>query len=268
MRLAELLLPLLPRPGAGVIALVGAGGKTSALFGLAGDLAPGSPSGALMTTTTHLLDPRRETGRGFDQLVLEPTLAEAQGPPWRPTAEPGRGRRILLAAEAEPDLGKLRGIHPERVARLNRTWAYIIVEADGAKRLPVKAPAAFEPVLPPTADLVLGLIGLGCLGWPMDAATVHRPELFAAVTGCAPGAAIQLRHLAALAGSPRGLFKDVPPGVRRVLALNQADRCGVEPAALLDGVRAAGALPVDLILVCSLGDARPGERVLALAQPQ
>ncbi len=268
MRLAELLLPLLPGPDAGVIALVGAGGKTSALFGLCGELAPLSPTGALMTTTTHLFDPRREPGRGFDQLVLDPALADAQGRPWRPTAAPGRGRRILLAAEEEPALGKLRGIHPARIAQLSRIWATIIVEADGAKRLPVKAPAAHEPVLPPTAGLVLGLIGLGCLGRPMDAATVHRPELFGAVTGCAPGAAIELRHLAALARSPQGLFKDVPPGVRRVLVLNQADRCGVDPAALLDGVRAGGALPADLILVCSLGDPRPAERVLARAQPQ
>jgi probable selenium-dependent hydroxylase accessory protein YqeC len=235
----------------GVIALVGAGGKTSALFGLAAELAGSSPAGVLMTTTTHLHDPRLEPGRGYDQLVLAPALAEAAGP-WGAPA-PGPGRRVVLAAWAEPGLDKLRGIHPDRVAELKRLWTFVLVEADGSKRRPVKAPAGHEPVVPDSADLVLGLVGLACLGRPMDEAAVHRPERFGPVTGCDPGAPIGLEHLAALCRSPLGLFKGAPRGARRVLLLNQADLCGLDPAALLDGLRAGGPVPADLILVGSLG---------------
>lgn len=264
MTLGERLLPLLPGPG-GVIALVGAGGKTSALFGLAGELA-GCPSGALMTTTTHLLDPRLEQGREYQQLVLDPVLAEPAGAePWDPgPARPGRGRRILLAAQAEPGTGKLRGIHPSRIPELRRTWAFIIVEADGSKRRPVKAPAGHEPVLPDGTGLVAGCIGLGCLGQPMAEAVVHRPERFEAVTGCAPGARIRLEHLAGLVRSPQGLFQGAPAAARRVLLLNQADLCGLEPAALLRELRACGPLPVDRVLVCALGERAPEARVLAV----
>jgi probable selenium-dependent hydroxylase accessory protein YqeC len=265
MDLKGCLLPFLPASG-GVVALVGAGGKTSALFGLAGELAGASPAGVLMTTTTHLYDPRLEQGRGFDQLALDPALAEARGP-WGPGPAPGPARRVLLAAQEEPALGKLRGIHPDRVAELKRAWTFVLVEADGSKRRPVKAPAAFEPVVPAAADLVLGLIGLGCLGRPMDGATVHRPELFGPVTGCPPGAPIGLPHLAALCRSPLGLFKGAPGAARRVLVLNQADLCGLEPAALLEGLQSGGPVPADLILVCVLRE-RPGARVLARAQPQ
>jgi probable selenium-dependent hydroxylase accessory protein YqeC len=273
LKFADSLLPLVSRSQGGVIALVGAGGKTSALFGLAGELADDSPSGALMTTTTHLLDPRLEQGRGFDRLVLVPALAEAPGPEWEPEwalgpAGPGRGRRIVLAAREEPGTGKLRGIHPARIAELARTWAFVIVEADGAKRLPVKAPAAHEPVIPAEAGLVLGFIGLDCLGRPMDAAIVHRPERFGPVTGCAPGEPVRMEHLAGLVRSPQGLFQGAPAGALRVLVLNKADRCGIDPAALLRGLQVYGPVPADLVLVCALRDPRPEARVLARAIPQ
>ncbi len=269
MKLAEALLPLLPPGSGGVIALVGAGGKTSALFDL-GEALPG----ALMTTTTHVYDPRLEAGRGFDQVLLDLALAGPAGPePWPAGPENGypgplRGRRILLAAAAEAGTGKLKGVHPSRIAELRRLWAFVIVEADGAKRRPVKAPAAHEPVVPPGADLVLGCVGLDCLGRPMDEAAVHRPECFGPVTGCAPGAPILLWHLANLARSPQGLFKGAPAGARRVLLLNQADRLATAPAALLRELRASGPVPVDLILVCCLHDPRPEARVLDQAQPQ
>jgi probable selenium-dependent hydroxylase accessory protein YqeC len=266
MRLADALLPILPAPGGAVIALVGAGGKTSALFGLGEDLGrAGAP--ALLTTTTHIFDPRLEAGRGFDRLVLEPALAGPAPAGAACPLIPGDGRRTVLATAAEAGTGKLKGIHPSWAGPLAAAWRWIIVEADGAKRLPVKAPAGHEPVVPEAAGLVLGCVGLGCLGRPMDAATVHRPERFAEATGCPPGAAIGPEHLAALAGSPLGLFRGVPPGARRVLVLNQAD---LHPAGA-DGLRAdldrCGPLAVDLVVVCALGRPDPEARVLAAWRP-
>lgn len=270
MHLVEALLPLLPHPEAGaVIAVVGAGGKTSALFGLGQELAlEGTGRGVLMTTTTHMFDPRREPGRLFDQLLLAPWLADpaAPGAAGGPAlgglgpAPAGRGRRVVLAARAEGTTGKLCGIHPARIAELMPAWPFIVVEADGAKRLPVKAPADHEPVVPAQATLVLGVVGLDCLGRPMDADTVHRPERFGPLTGCVTGAAIGLEHIAALARSPQGLFKGAPAGARRVLVLNQADLAAVDP----HDPRLRGC--ADLVLCCALADPAPERRVLAQAQ--
>jgi probable selenium-dependent hydroxylase accessory protein YqeC len=259
-------MPLLPGPaGRGVIALVGAGGKTSALFGLGEELALGGRGAAvLLTTTTHIYDPRLESGRSFDRLAFVPAMeTPAEGGAGPRPLRPGGPERLVLAAREEPGTGKLVGIHPARVAGLARAWDWVVVEADGAKRLPVKAPAGHEPALPPGAGLVLGFIGLGCLGRPMDAAAVHRPERFGPVAGCAPGEPIGLGHLAALAASPQGLFKYAPSGARRVLAFNQADLCSLAPDALLESFRALAGPGADLILVCSLQDPRPEARVLA-----
>jgi probable selenium-dependent hydroxylase accessory protein YqeC len=263
MEFAALLLPLLPRPERGVFALVGGGGKTAALFALGEELAPRGPERhVLLTTTTHLRDPRIEIGRLYDQLALVPELAEPGAPAALPACAPvpGRGTRLLVAAGTLPEEGRLRGILPARVAELARAWPYVAVEADGSKRLPVKAPAEHEPALP-SCDLVLGVVGLGCLGRPMDGRSVHRPELFGPLTGCAPGEPIGVGHLAALCDAPQGLFKGVPPGTPRVLLLNQADRCPGDRMALLRGLRDCA----DRVLLASLAAPDPAARVVAVA---
>lgn len=236
MNLADALLPLVPAGGA-VIAFVGAGGKTTALFRLAREL---RPRPVLVTTTTHLMDPRLERGREDADLVFMPGMeGPFDGGPLPPAAP---GITILVAREADAP-GKVKGIHPSWIPALRRTWGLVLVEADGSRRLPVKAPAAHEPVLPPGADLVVGLVGLDCLGRPMDLETVHRPERFSAITGCGPGEPILWEHLVALARHPQGLFKGARAS--RALLLNKAETVDVLPP--------VGGLPVDRVLVCSLG---------------
>lgn len=271
MRLLDTLLPFLPF-GGGVIAIVGAGGKTRALFVLAEEL---SETGAdvLLTTTTHIRDPRLEMGRRFDRVMLDRVYATPGNPlgaapgnspdvdPW--IGLPGRGRRIVLASSEESS-GKLKGVHPSRIAELQRPGAFILVEADGAGMRPIKAPAEWEPVVPPSTELVLGLVGLDCLGRPMDAATVHRPQCFEAITHCPFGAPIRLTHVAALALSPAGLFKGAPPEARRVLLLNKAERSPLAPEALLRSLPEECA---DRILVCCLQDPNPEGRILDGASP-
>ncbi|HWQ09856.1 MAG TPA: selenium cofactor biosynthesis protein YqeC [Holophaga sp.] len=259
MRLTDALQSVLPSPAAGgVIALVGAGGKTRALFGLGEELAEQGHD-VLLTTTTHIFDPRLEAGRLFDEVILEGACPWEQVPP-----RPDRGRRIVFAGCKAPDPGKLRGVEPTRIGELARAGAFLLVEADGAKRHPVKAPGPHEPVVPGMAGLVIGVIGLDCLGRPMDGATVHRPEHFSTVAGCAMGDPIRPEHLMALARSPQGLFKGTPPGSRRVLLLNKADCCSLEPAVLLGRLQGCGDLPVDLVLVCTLRAPDSRERVLAV----
>lgn len=246
MKLAAALLPLLPREG--VVAFVGAGGKTSSLFSLGLALEAEGRS-VLLTSTTHLMDPRLEPSRPVLHLRLRPELEAPMGTLPIPEAPPGL--TMLMAREAGTP-GKLKGIHPSWIGALRASWPWILVEADGSKGLPVKAPAPHEPVIPPGADLVVGILGLDGLGRPMDVRTVHRPEHFSAVTGCQPGEAIAWEHLAALVAHPQGLFKDAPG--RRVLFLNKGDK-----AQALPGAPQLAHLPVDRVL---LGSLEPREAVM------
>jgi probable selenium-dependent hydroxylase accessory protein YqeC len=249
MILADALLPLMIPGTPRVVAFVGAGGKTSALFRLAREL-EGKGRSVLVTTTTRLADPRGTEGDGPGEIVFRPEMefpldaASLVSSLPAPETRSDPGPTILLSRVAgEP--GKVKGIHPTWIPALKPAWDFVLVEADGSKRLPVKAPARHEPVIPPGTDLVVGVVGLECLGRPMDGGTVHRPELFARVTGCDPGAPIGWEHLVSLARHPEGLFKGV--GTPRVVVLNKADR-----APFLPSRQQLAELAADLVLLCRL----------------
>ncbi len=273
MRLIDALSPLISDPNGGIIALVGGGGKSAALFALGEEVAADGRD-VVLTTTTHILDPRLEAKRQFDRVIIDARYAEPAGrQPKHPDAWdlpaplPEGGRRIVLSAGEAPQTGKLKGIHPSQSAALRRDWGFIVVEADGARQRPIKAPASHEPVLPAAVDVVLGVVGLDCLEQPMDGATVHRPECFGALTGCAVGAPIGPAHIAALVSAPQGLFKGAPGGSRRVLVLNKADRCASTLPELLDAWQVLAPPCVDLILVCTLAEQNPAKRVRAHVKP-
>ncbi len=249
MTLAASLLPLLPG-GVGVIAFVGAGGKTTALFCLGAELAAEGRR-VLLTSTTHLMDPRGEAARPPLTLVLQAELEAPPGACELPEAVPGL---TVLMARPAAEPGKLKGVHPDWVPALKASWDFVLVEADGSRRLPLKAPADHEPVLPPGTDLVVGVVGLSSLGRPLDGRTVHRPERFCEVSGCALGEPLTWDHVVALAHHPQGLFKDAPGP--RVMLFNQADQ-----ATSLPTERQLVELPADRVLLTTLA---PDIRILAL----
>lgn len=237
------------------MAFVGAGGKTTHLLHFARELAAdGRP--VLVTTTTHLADPREEENT-FARILFRPDLERPPTPGSAPLPEPLPGVTLLVSRPAD-EPGKLKGIHASRIAQLRAVWDLVLVESDGSKQLPVKAPAPWEPVVPEGTDLVVGVIGLDALGEPMDERTVHRPELFATVTGCAPGAPIGWDHVVALSRHPEGLFKGARG--RRVVLLNKVDE-----APYLPSPGQLGALGADLVLLSGVED---GERSFFTARQE
>lgn len=202
-----------------LVALVGGGGKTSLMYSLASEW---KVRGLMVaaTTTTAIRDPRRETGRNVDLVVVDSRLKDGGHTGY--TFAPVPGITVYGSSVCESD-GKMSGISVDAVSALSNVYGAVVVEADGSRMLPVKAPDDHEPVLPLRISILIGVIGLDCLGRPMDGNTVHRPELFAKVSGCAPGEPIQPCHLEQLVLSPSGLFKDVRPGTAKVLVLNKSD---------------------------------------------
>ena len=97
----------------------------------------------------------------------------------------------------------------------------VLLDADGAKRMPCKAPAAHEPVLLPESDIVLAVAGLSALGRPLRE-VCFRLEQACALLGAAPETLLTPELLARLLASEQGGRKRV--GDRRFsVVLNPAD---------------------------------------------
>lgn len=170
MRLSALLVI---RPG--VTALIGGGGKTTLMETLAdelksaagdGSLLHSGPASVILCTSTRIRVPARfETLTGGDadalRRALESRGAVCVGTP----AEPGKLAAPALPFEALADLAD-----------------YVLVEADGARGLPLKAHAPHEPVIPPCAQQTILVVGADGFGRPIRE-VCHRPEIYARLAG-------------------------------------------------------------------------------------
>jgi probable selenium-dependent hydroxylase accessory protein YqeC len=246
-----------------VVAFTGAGGKTSAMFVLVRELVDFR---LVATTTTRLRDPRSEAGRPIDRVIVDQRLSRPadEGGPVRNFA-PSRGAgALVLASAAEPGGQKLIGIHSSRVEALRAHSDFVLVEADGSRGLPVKAPAAWEPVVPDCADLVVGVVGLDCLGRPLGPEIAHRPEILGPLVGCAPGEPLGLEHLVRLARAPEGLFKGAPPSAFRAIVLNKADAAPPGEALALVEALVEGGAGAKVAIACSLRDGAGPIEIAAL----
>ena len=101
---------------------------------------------------------------------------------------------ICQAGVLDPETGKLSA-PAEPLNELAQRFDYVLAEADGSKRLPLKAHAAWEPVIPAATANVIWVVGASGLGKPV-AEVVHRPELFCERCGCKPTDAATPEHVA------------------------------------------------------------------------
>ena len=227
------------------LSLVGGGGKTSLMFALASQLAD-QGNRVLVTTTTAMFHPDRD-GWPYDLLVLGEELFHCT---------PARGQIVVAGKNHDADTQKLKGYPTEMLVRVREKniFDYILIEADGSRRLPVKAPSDHEPVIPGGTDLLIGCIGLDCLGRPMDKRSVHRPERFSALTGLMPGEPILADHLVMLVASDRGLFKNAGKYMKKIVVFNKADTQGLVQQGQDLAERVLGECPVDNCWVACLLD--------------
>lgn len=201
-----------------VISLVGAGGKTTLMFALARELALAGEA-VITTTTTKIFEPSpSETS-----LILEPDeekmLALVPG-------VLGKYRHVTLATKRLASTGKVDGIRPEMVVRLAKLKQVfgIIVEADGAKRRPLKAPNATEPVIPQNSSLVIPVVGIDALGRRLTEDNAFRPEIISRLTGLPLGGIISVEAVATLITHAQGINKGSPAHARIVPLINKVDK--------------------------------------------
>ncbi|MBI4331429.1 MAG: putative selenium-dependent hydroxylase accessory protein YqeC [Chloroflexi bacterium] len=216
-----------------VISLVGGGGKTTLLFALARELvAAGRP--VVTTTTTKILEPSPEQ---TPLLIVEGDEAKLL----RLVRDNlGRYPHLTLASERLSG-SKLKGVSPGLVVRLaEMVDGYIIVEADGSARRPLKAPNATEPVIPPNTSLVIAMVGADAIGCALTEDNVFRSAIASQLLGLREGETVPAEAVAVLVTHSRGIAKGSPlrsgspqggPGARIVPFLNRVDIEGTLPKA-------------------------------------
>ncbi len=196
------------------IALVGSGGKTTLMFQLARDFG----TRVICTTTTHI---------SLDQLEAADQHWIINDPVDLPDPAEELPGKVLLFTGPQVEPNRVGSPTPESLAAL-KTLAEIwdcpmIIEADGARKLPIKAPAEHEPPIPDFVNVVITVIGLSGLGKPLDADSVHRPEIYSSLVDLPLGARLESEHLVKALTSAQGGLKNIPPGARKILLINQID---------------------------------------------
>jgi probable selenium-dependent hydroxylase accessory protein YqeC len=209
-----------------VVAVVGAGGKTTLVYRMASE-ARACGLSVLVTTTTHM--------GTMDEEVTGPVLVDVESADTLVAlgeALAREGRATLLGRRVRPD--KLEGIAPARVDLLAPLADLVLVEADGARGRSLKVPAPHEPVIPASTTLVVVLCALDALGQPLDEECAHRIELVRAATGVEAGEAVDEDCLATALRHQDGYPSRIPARARAGVFLNKAeDDAALDAAARL-----------------------------------
>jgi probable selenium-dependent hydroxylase accessory protein YqeC len=202
----------------GVISIVGAGGKTALMFRLARELSKDGGR-VLTTTTTKIFMPVRKQSSIIMISESAETIVKHARELFKQNSHISAGSAVLHLKN------KLKGLKPETIDALwqSGVFRWIIVEADGAARRPLKAPADHEPVVPQSARWMIGVVGLDAVGKPLTDKWAFRPKLLANITGLAFGAAITAEAVAAVLTDDQGIMKNSPPEAMRFAFLNKTD---------------------------------------------
>ncbi len=231
-----------------VAAFVGAGGKSSAILTIAGELSEAGMTVLTVPTTKLFVSEAKKIGplvTAEDAGELRAKVEEAFS----------GGASGVVVGSGLLSKNRIGGVEPGEVSSLASLADVVLVEADGSRRRPIKGTAEHEPILPEAATLVVAVGNIGAFGVPVDDEHVHRPELFSKLTGIGPGQSITARAFArALA---EGSLSEVPGGAR--------------PAALITGVypgksmadasvvtRELWRLGIEKVVLSSLPDESPG----------
>ncbi len=186
------------------IAIVGGGGKTTVLHALGRQLA----GIRVLTCTTKM----GHDQHGGHRVLLSPSDAEISA----------LGADAPVMVWGRVDGQKAVGVGPQDCDRWFELVDHVIIEADGSRRRPFKAPAGYEPVVPTTTTLMLSVIGADALG-KVIADRCHRPLRIAALAECSAYERLTPQAAATVLLHDRGARKELPTGSAFAVLVTKVD---------------------------------------------
>jgi len=136
------------------MAFTGGGGKTTAMYYLARKLCAEGHR-VIVTTTTHMQYPLKKWG---------PLCTSAAAAAIRLDRAEGAVAVCGIDAGMTDGIRKITGMPAGELDRCRTLCSYMLVEADGAKMKPLKAPQKGEPVIPSGTDVIVVCGGLDAVG--------------------------------------------------------------------------------------------------------
>ena len=205
-----------------VVAVAGAGGKTTLVYRLAAE-AREAGLRVLVTSTTHM--------GTLPEAITGPVLLEEEGALGTRIEKIMRetGYATVLGRRVRPD--KIEGMAAPRVDELVSRAELVLIESDGARGRSLKVPAPHEPVVPRSTTVLVVVAALDVLGEPLDEFRVHRLELVSAATGRAVGETVDEETVVAALTHGQGYPARIAPGVRAAVFLNKVEDAVREAAA-------------------------------------
>lgn len=234
----------------GVVSIIGAGGKTSLMFRLAKELAE-SGKKVLTTTTTKIFMPGPDES---PETIITDSIDELIE---KSKSCLSRFNHFSAGCKQVADPKKLKGFDPVIIDQLWEAacFDWIIVEADGARRKPLKATDIHEPLVPGMTTHLIHVTGLDAVGKTLDDDHVHRAQLFSNNTGLPMGETIDEQSIATSANLEiKKAGAAISAAFLSFAFLNKADdKERIKHGGKIAGLIKAGNI-VDTVIITSLKD--------------
>ncbi|WP_425539168.1 selenium cofactor biosynthesis protein YqeC [Microaceticoccus formicicus] len=146
-----------------IVAFVGSGGKTTAMYTLAEELMENGS--VLVTTTTKIGIPKNQS-----ELKMYYPMDKI--------AEIDNKRFRLIVTGGREEKNKITSITDEDFKAVYKKFDYILIESDGSKMLPYKAWREFEPVIREETTKTIGIIPINGILEKIGRDRIFNDELF------------------------------------------------------------------------------------------
>lgn len=198
-----------------VISFVGGGGKTSLIYKLGWELKELGKK-VIITTTTHMFMPESNvvvTGKKHDiikllcyeNMITVGMLCDEKNAAFDHNQFKNR-EKLNRYKQCNPQ--KISGLPKEVAESLIEIADFVLVEADGSKRLPLKVPAEHEPVILKGSNLVIGVCGVDAIGKSINE-ICHRSNLVSKFLDTDEEHIINTYDVAKILASTKGQRKNV-----------------------------------------------------------
>ena len=172
-----------------IVSFVGGGGKTTSMYTLANELSNLGKK-VLVTTTTHMLMPKDYINFKGDLNEIKERFKDSN----------------LITVGIKDKNEKISSVGNEIAEILIELCDFLLIEADGSKMLPLKAPASHEPVILKNTTMIVGVAGIDSIGRTIKE-ICHRPEQVCNVLSKKPYDIIKEKDIAILLSSKEGQKK-------------------------------------------------------------